>query len=95
MPEQLHHASHCTANPLDKDTMSLHLHIVPHATRTGLREISWTESCTGCGNRLTYHTGQVAVRNVLRSVRLEAVLYVTTYLHRQGLWGDQPLPDPS
>jgi hypothetical protein len=95
MPEQLAHAQSCPVTPWERGRLELILTIKPHPKRTGATYVTWVEKCPECGRFLTYTTDTVAYRNVLKDVRLSAVIAVSTWLQRQGLWGDQPLPDMS
>jgi shikimate 5-dehydrogenase len=95
MPEQLAHASTCTTVPWERERLELVLTIQPHPKRTGAVNMTWLEKCPLCGRYLSYNTEVVAYRNCLKETRLSAVVAVSTWLQRQGLWGDQPLPDLS
>jgi hypothetical protein len=50
------------------------------------------EQCIECRAAI-YYVGQAAVRgsNVIRAFRREATAWIATWLHRNTLWGDQPL----
>ncbi len=92
MPAQLAHKRECASYGLVNQPVELHFSITHHPDRTGATVISAYERCEQCGRELVYNTEVVAVRNVLRNLRRWAMIDVSTWLHRQGLWGDQPLP---
>ena len=91
MPLQLAHAPSCRQVPWEHPKLALTCTIMPHPTRSGATNVTWTEQCVDCGRILNYSTEVVAYRNIIKNIRLNAVISIATWLQRQGLWGDQPL----
>jgi NADH dehydrogenase/NADH:ubiquinone oxidoreductase subunit G len=92
MPAQLAHERTCASYGLQNQPVELHFSITHHPDRSGTTLITAYERCEQCRRCLVYTADVVAVRNVLRNLRRQTMIDVSTWLHRQGLWGDQPLP---
>jgi hypothetical protein len=92
MPSQLAHMPDCADAGRVSRPVNLHIGVKHHETRTGAVVVSITEQCPHCLRALCYSSDVVAIRNLMRHLRWAAVVDTSTWMHRQGLWGDQPLP---